>query len=112
MALSTQYANEFASFRHGMTTDTSTARDTSVRPDWGPSEARIVPIGATIISRSFRLFTRLSSSNSRFWYNAHPWNLPSVGPRVDWRIVGLGGIVSPKPLPALSYFNRLVRAAR
>src|SRR6266550_4153046 len=66
MALSTQYASEFASFRHGMTTDTSTAGDTPRLTGCVPSEVSTVPIGGNIISRSFKHFTRASSLNSCF----------------------------------------------
>src|SRR5260370_40053581 len=45
MALSTQYATEFASFMHGMTTDTSTADDTPRLTGRVPSEVSTLPIG-------------------------------------------------------------------
>src|SRR5215469_339227 len=62
-ALSMQDPSEFASLRHGMTTDTSTGTLVSTRSDCDFSDANTVPIGH-IISRSAGLFTsRRKASN-------------------------------------------------
>src|ERR1700731_5321812 len=67
MALSTQYASEFASFRHGMTTDTSTAGDTPRLTGCVPSEVSTVPIAAT----SYRALLHISRAHL-FGYSAAP----------------------------------------
>src|ERR1700740_1829451 len=51
MALSTQYPSEFASFKQGITTDTSTPFVAPLRAACDPSEVTTVPISGTIISR-------------------------------------------------------------
>src|SRR5260370_8118987 len=75
MALSTQYASEFASFIQGMTTDTSTACDMPVRAASTPSEVITSPIeppsyhALSHISPSY-LPATLASSDSlpgRYW---------------------------------------------
>src|SRR5207253_3382233 len=55
-ALSMQNASEFASLRHGMTTDTSTGTLVSTRSDCDLSDANTVTMGH-IISRSAGPFT-------------------------------------------------------
>src|SRR6266404_5602307 len=60
IALSTQYASEFASFKQGMTTDTSTGCVALAESGKAPSEASVVFIRELIITRSLQLFiTRL-----------------------------------------------------
>src|SRR5260370_31750386 len=63
-ALSTQKASEFASFRQGMTTDTSTGCIVPARSDCDDSEARVVPIGVIIISRPAGHFTQGAAATS------------------------------------------------
>src|SRR6266436_4410035 len=59
IALSTQYASEFASFKQGMTTDTSTGCVALTEPGKAPSEASVF-IRELIITRTLQLFiTRL-----------------------------------------------------
>src|SRR6266403_383668 len=59
-ALSTQCASEFASFKQGMTTDTSTGCVALAESGKAPSEASVVFIRELIITRSLQLFiTRL-----------------------------------------------------
>src|SRR5882724_6906913 len=56
IALSTQYASELASFKQGMTTDTSTGCATLTESGKGSSEASIVFIRELIITRVVQLF--------------------------------------------------------
>src|SRR6266850_3489564 len=56
IALSTQWASEFASFKQGITTDTSTGFAASTESGKAPSEASVVFIRELIITRIVQLF--------------------------------------------------------
>src|SRR5690242_21090122 len=76
-ALSTQNASEFASFRQGITTDTSTGRVVSTRSDWACVEVKVAPILAT----SYR--GRRDISRRRAGQAPPYWVLQDTNPRLS-----------------------------
>src|SRR6266404_3900332 len=63
IALSTQWASEFASFKQGITTDTSTGCVAPTESGNAPSEASVVFIRELIITRIVQLFIPLTGSH-------------------------------------------------
>src|SRR6266850_2878760 len=65
IALSTQWASEFASFKQGMTTDTSTGCAAPTESGKASSEASVVFIRELIITRIVQLFILPTGSHPR-----------------------------------------------